>query len=181
MRLHVLDPRVAREIRQSRESVNAGHRDEVWDGEYYVMTDPNNEHQQIAAQLVAILVIMIAFSKLGRVQGGGNISDRDRDWTGNYRIPDVAVYLNDTRAVDRDSHWLGGPDFAVEIVSPDDLSREKLPFYAKVGTREVLIVDRDPWALSSIDSRVRNLLSSAFRSRKIRRRSRAKLCRSRFV
>ncbi len=31
--------------------------------------------------------------------------------------------------------------------SPDDRAREKLAFYAKVGTREVLLVDRDPWAL----------------------------------
>ena len=27
------------------------------------------------------------------------------------------------------------------------MSREKLDFYAKVGTREVLILDRDPWSL----------------------------------
>ncbi|MCH7988662.1 MAG: Uma2 family endonuclease [Planctomycetes bacterium] len=53
---------------------------------------------------------------------------------------DVAVYLNDT-------HWYGGPDFAVEIISPNDRAREKLEFYAKVNTRELLIVDRDPWAL----------------------------------
>ncbi len=51
------------------------------------------------------------------------------------------------RAVNRDTFWYGGPDFAVEIVSKGDRSRKKLPFYAKVGTRELLIVDRKPWAL----------------------------------
>ena len=40
-----------------------------------------------------------------------------------------------------------GPDFAVEILSEGDLARKKLDFYAKVGTREVLIIDRDSWAL----------------------------------
>ena len=49
--------------------------------------------------------------------------------------------------VNRDTHWVGGPDFAVEIVSPGDRSREKLDFYAKVGTRELLLVDRKPWSL----------------------------------
>ena len=30
---------------------------------------------------------------------------------------------------------------------PDDRTRDKLDFYAKVGSREVLVVDRDPWTL----------------------------------
>ena len=57
------------------------------------------------------------------------------------------MFLNNTNAQNRDTHWYGGPDFAVEIVSPFDQSRKKFDFYAGVGTRELLIVDRDPWAL----------------------------------
>jgi len=45
------------------------------------------------------------------------------------------------------THWVGGPDFLVEIVSDDDRSREKLDFYGQIGVRELLIVDRDPWLL----------------------------------
>ena len=59
----------------------------------------------------------------------------------------MAVFLNDTRATNQGTHWFGGPDFAVEIVSPNDRTREKLDFYASVGTRELLIIDRDPWVL----------------------------------
>ena len=55
--------------------------------------------------------------------------------------------MNDTQAENRETHWFGGPNFAVEIVSPLDRTREKLVFYAKVNTRELLIVDRDPWLL----------------------------------
>ena len=36
---------------------------------------------------------------------------------------------------------------AVEIVSPNDGSREKLDFYGKIGTGEVLVLDRAPWKL----------------------------------
>ncbi len=36
---------------------------------------------------------------------------------------------------------------ALEVVSPDDRSRDKLDFYAKAGTGEVLVVDRYPWQL----------------------------------
>ena len=61
--------------------------------------------------------------------------------------PDVCLFRAGNPAEDRGTHWYGGPDFALEIVSPDDRSRDKLDFYAGVGTREVLILDRDPWRM----------------------------------
>jgi Uma2 family endonuclease len=59
----------------------------------------------------------------------------------------VAVRLEGGRAEIRDAYWLGGPDFLVEVVSPDDQTYEKLPFYEEIATREVLVIDRHPWAL----------------------------------
>ena len=81
------------------------------------------------------------------VLSGTNVSDRVRGWEQNYRCPDIAVYLAGTRAKNCHTHWYGGPDFAVEIVSEDDQTRDKIPFYAQVGTRELLVIDRDPWSL----------------------------------
>jgi Uma2 family endonuclease len=78
---------------------------------------------------------------------GVNVSDRQRNWKENYRWPDVAVRLEGGRAEIRDTYWLGGPDFLVEVVSPDDQTYEKLPFYESIATREVLVIDRHPWAL----------------------------------
>jgi Uma2 family endonuclease len=57
------------------------------------------------------------------------------------------VFLPGNPAEDRGSHWFGGPDLAVEITSRFDRSREKFDFYAKVGIRELLLVDRRPWQL----------------------------------
>jgi Uma2 family endonuclease len=57
------------------------------------------------------------------------------------------VVLPGSKAIDRGTHWQGGPDFLVEILSPDDRAREKIPFYGRLGVRELLIVDRDPWGL----------------------------------
>ena len=65
----------------------------------------------------------------------------------NFRGPDVVLYLPGNPAINYGTHWLGGPDFLVEIISPGDLAWDKLEFYAKVNTREVMIVDREPWAL----------------------------------
>ena len=39
----------------------------------------------------------------------------------------------ETRAKNCRTHWLGGPDFAVEIVSEDDRTRDKIPFYSESG------------------------------------------------
>ena len=70
-----------------------------------------------------------------------------KTWQKNYRCPDVAVFLPGNPAEDRQTHWYGGPDFAVEIMSRHDRSREKFDFYFKVGVRELLLVDRRPWRL----------------------------------
>ena len=78
--------------------------------------------------------------KADTIYPGVNISDRD-DWQQNYRIPDIAVYLSGNPAQDRRTHYFGGPDLAVEIVSPNDRTDEKLDFYATVGTRELIVID----------------------------------------
>jgi Uma2 family endonuclease len=108
---------------------------------------PNNEHQSLVSRLTYVLHFVIADSGKGVVFPGCNVSDRPKRWRENYRVPDVAVFLKGTRAVDKNTHWLGGPDLAIEIVSPRDRSRKKLDFYAHAGTRELLLVDRNPWSL----------------------------------
>ncbi len=108
---------------------------------------PNIEHQDIGTGLSTILTIVIGWTGLGKVFQGVNVSDRADDWAQNYRCPDVAVYLNENPARNCGAHWCGGPDFAVEITSPDDRTRDKLDFYAGVGVRELLVLDRQPWSL----------------------------------
>jgi hypothetical protein len=61
--------------------------------------------------------------------------------------PDYAVILNGSGAQNHGTFWTGPIDFAVEIVSRGDRSRRKLPFYSKIGVREVLFVERHPWRL----------------------------------
>ena len=122
--------------------------DEVWGGTTIVPPMPNNEHQTLAFRMGMPLGEVIVVPNLGTVQLGANISDRAQDWTKNYRCPDVIVYLNTNPAINHGTHWEGGPDFLVEILSPGDRALQKLPFYASINTREVLIIDRDPWQLS---------------------------------
>ena len=121
--------------------------DEVWDGRYIVMPNPGNEHQDILFELSLAFGELIKRRGLGRVLPGCNVSDREDDWRQNYRCPDVAVFLNTNPAEDRGSHWLGGPDLAVEIISRGDRARQKLDFYAAVGVRELILIERDPWVI----------------------------------
>ena len=78
---------------------------------------------------------------------GINLSDRADDWEHNYRCPDVAVFLPGNLAEKFEAHYRGPADFLVEIVSPHDNTREKIPFYSALGVRELLIIDRYPWSL----------------------------------
>lgn len=147
MTMIVSNPNVQEEIIAQRQAAGRDRPDEVWEGVYNIMPDPNNEHQDLVGDLTAILKPVVQWQDLWRVFPGCNVSDQTEDWTRNYRCPDVTVYLEGTPAEDRGAYWYGGPDFAVEIISPHDRSREKFDFYAAVGTRELLLIDRDPWAL----------------------------------
>lgn len=144
----VIDPRLEAQLIAERQASGADKFDEVWEGVYVMSPLANDEHQYLVKELTAVLTLVVDWQKLGQTRPGTNISDRKDDWTKNYRCPDVAVFLNDTTAENCGAFWLGGPDFAIEIVSPGDRVLEKLPFYASVQTRELLIIDRDPWTLT---------------------------------
>jgi Uma2 family endonuclease len=130
-----------------RQRWGVDRQDEVWDGVYMVMPDPNNNHQELILKLTFAFVQGLVEIPEARIFPGINVSDRQEEWTKNYRCPDAAVYLPGNPAEDRDSHWFGGPDFAVEIVSKGDRSRDKFGFYARAGVRELLYIERRPWAL----------------------------------
>jgi Uma2 family endonuclease len=143
----VLDPYVERQILADRAGSDGDQYDEVWEGVYVVTPLPNDEHQEIVSALDSILQEVVGWPQLGKVRPGVNLSDREQGWEQNYREPDVAVFLRDTKAVNCGTHWRGAADFLVEIISPGERTRDKLPFYSSLGVVELLIVDRDPWTL----------------------------------
>jgi len=147
MSVLINDRELEEKLRAERQAKGLDRWDEVWEGVYVMPPMPNDEHQEIQAALIGILQHVIKWTGLGEVRGGVNISDREDDWRQNFRCPDVAVFLKGTSARNLQTFWLGGPDFAVEIVSPGDSAWDKLDFYASVGVGELLIIDRLPWKL----------------------------------
>jgi Uma2 family endonuclease len=143
----IQDAELSQKLIAERKRNGLDRWDEVWEGLYVMNPLPNDEHQEIQCRLAYVLVDVIDMPRLGKVRSGVNVSDRETDWDKNYRCPDVVVFLNETKAINHGSFWFGGPDFAIEIASPGDRSREKLAFYGKVATRELLLLDRNPWSL----------------------------------
>ncbi|MCA9247762.1 MAG: Uma2 family endonuclease [Planctomycetales bacterium] len=143
----VSDARLEERLQAERRASGGDRFDEVWEGTYMMNPMPNNEHQQLVMGISAALYDLVCRDNTGDVLPGANVSDRTSDWEHNYRIPDIAVFLKSGTAKNCGAFWHGGPDLAIEIVSPGESSREKIPFYGAVQTGELLIVDRDPWSL----------------------------------
>lgn len=142
------DPMLERDLIARRQATGADKFDEVWEGVYVMASLANDEHQDLVSDLTTVLMIAVDWAGLGKVRPGVNVSDHEVDWQHNYRCPDVVVFLNDTQAKNCGTHWRGGPDLVIEVVSEQDRSRDKLPFYASIAAREVMLIDRKPWSIT---------------------------------
>ena len=143
----ITDPRLEGRLKAERHAWGGDRYDEVWEGTYVMSPLPNIEHQEIVSRLVRILGDVVGWPGQGEVFPGINLSDRGDDWEHDYRAPDVAVFLPGNRAEKWVTHFRGPADFLVEILSPGDRTREKIPFYSRLGVQELLLVDRQPWTL----------------------------------
>lgn len=147
MAILVLDPHKESRIRSLWPDVDDDRWTEVWEGVTVMSPLANNQHQRLASDLTGVIWTVVQQRGLGEVFQGVNLTDRTPNWLENYRNPDVVVFLNGSGAVDHGTHYLGGPDFAVEIISPGEPPQAKFAFYAAIGTREVMLLHRDPWRL----------------------------------
>jgi Uma2 family endonuclease len=143
----ITDPHLEESLKAQRRAWGIDRFDEVWDGVYIIPPPPDVEHQELVSLLVCALHDVVRPPAGGDVFPGLNLSDRAEDWKDNYRCPDVAVFLAGNTAQVFEANICGPADFLVEIVSPDDNSRKKIPFYSRLGVRELLIIDRFPWSL----------------------------------
>jgi Uma2 family endonuclease len=143
----VTDPALENELLERRRASRGDRWDEVWDGVYIMAPLPNIERQKLVQQFTNAISQALDDDPTIDVLPGANVSDRMEDWEHNYRCPDVTIVLPTSRAVNCGAFYFGGPDFVVEIASEYDRSREKFDFYASVGVREFLLVDRNPWQL----------------------------------
>jgi Uma2 family endonuclease len=106
--------------------------DEVWEGEYHMAPYAKFRHGQID-QMVAELLGPLARAAGLVPSGPFNLGSPD-----DFRVPDRGIHRSPT-----DGAWVSTAAIVVEILSPDDETYDKLPFYARRGVDEVLIFDHD--------------------------------------
>ncbi len=133
--VHVTDSELA-----NRRAKGLDRWDEMWEGVLHMTPAPSLEHQRILDELIVFLAAHMKTTGRGTLRSGINVF---REST-NFRIPDLTfVAQGRERIFSADGVRGGGPDAVIEIRSPEDETYDKLPFYAALGTREVIVIDRD--------------------------------------
>lgn len=133
MRTLVLDPLPSQleDLLEHRRRTGVDHHDEVWEGVYHVIPAAGIAHSLVAAQLAGLLG--------ERARANGLVVGTEFNLGGSkddYRVPDLGVHRDPQSAV-----WVPTAAIAVEVLSPDDDTWKKLPFYARQEVDELLIVD----------------------------------------
>lgn len=116
--------------------------DEVWDGVLHMVPPPTSHHQLLGTELIATLVPLARGLGLRVIHEAGLFDPIAGER--NYRQPDVMV-IDPARISRRGIE--GRAELVIEILSPDDESRQKLPFYAKHGTQEVWLIEPETRAV----------------------------------
>ena len=133
MRAVVLDPPTAglNELLERRRRSGLDRLDEVWEGVLHMVPAPSYGHGDLESQLHRILGPPARRASLTMI-GQSNLGEGEHD----FRVPDGALHRPGASGT-----WQPTAALVIEIISPDDESWEKLPFYATHHVDEVLIVD----------------------------------------
>ncbi|HLH24176.1 MAG TPA: Uma2 family endonuclease [Chloroflexota bacterium] len=121
-----------------------GQRHELVRGELRTMAPPGFEHGGVTLRCGSSLLIHVDAHQLGKVvTDAGFLLATDPDIV---RLPDVAFVTRERAdAAGRvRGFWVGAPDLAIEIISPNDLYGEvdeKVADYLEYGTRLVLVAN----------------------------------------
>jgi Uma2 family endonuclease len=115
---------------ESRRRTGADRRDEIWDGDYHMNPAPRKRHGRLVHQLGVLL------DPYARRAALFPTADFNLGVPNDYRIPDGGLHRDDDDAI-----YVDTAAMAIEILSPDDETWDKVPFYAAHGVDEVVVVD----------------------------------------
>jgi len=117
---------------ERRRQAGADRLDEVWQGVHHMVPGPSIEHADISQQLAELLGPPARAAGLRPTVSEFNLGESEHD----FRVPDGGLHRPGATGV-----WHATAALVVEILSPDDETLQKLPFYAAHHVEEVLIVD----------------------------------------
>ncbi len=117
---------------ERRRRAGVDRLDEVWQGVRHMVPGPSFEHARVSQQLAELLGPPARAAGLLATMSEFNLGESEHD----FRVPDGGLHRPGAAGV-----WLPTAALVVEILSPDDETRQKLPFYAAHHVDEILIVD----------------------------------------
>jgi Uma2 family endonuclease len=117
---------------ERRHRAGADRLDEVWQGVRHMVPGPSIEHADISQQLAELLGPLARAAGLRPTMSEFNLGDSERD----FRVPDGGLHRPGAAGV-----WHATAALVVEILSADDETWQKLPFFAAHQVDEVLVID----------------------------------------
>lgn len=130
---------VPSEFLDQRRSYGRDKRDEVWDGVLHMVPPARTNHVDIQQRLSFVLKAIAERRGLRAYFEMGLFDPAVPEYE-NYRVPDLSVVAPkhvSKRGIE------GRAELVIEVLSPNDESREKVPFYERMGVREVWLLDRE--------------------------------------
>jgi hypothetical protein len=127
-----IPPRELGELLERRRRAGIDRLDEVWEGVHHVVPGPSIEHADISQQLAELLGPPARAAGLRPTISEFNLGASEHD----FRVPDGGLHRPGASGA-----WHATAALVVEILSPDDETWQKLPFFADHHVDEVLIVD----------------------------------------
>jgi Uma2 family endonuclease len=106
-------------------------RDEMWDGVLHMVPPAGDRHQELGAAFLLTVAPPAQSRGLASRYETGLFRAED-----DFRVPDL-LFRRPDQGSDRGAE---GAELVVDIRSPNDETYVKLPFYAEVGVREVLVL-----------------------------------------
>ena len=133
---------VSPEDLERRRKLGLDRWDEMWEGVLHMAPAPNVSHQRMQRDLGGFLNALVTRKHRGEVLSGVNVFN-DAAVEPDYRIPDHSFVSTERESLIQDNGIHGAPDAVIEIRSPGDESYAKLSWFAKLGVREAILIDRD--------------------------------------
>jgi Uma2 family endonuclease len=117
------------QLLERRRRSGADRLDEVWEGRYVVAPDPHSSHGVVQGEMYSLLK-QAARGLDARAAQTFNLGRPD-----DFGIPDAGLLTGPAGV------WHDTAPLVVEVLSPDDMTFEKLAFYTAHGVRELLVLD----------------------------------------
>ncbi len=115
---------------ERRKRLGQDRKDEVWEGVLHMVQAPAHRHATLAAQIKALLREPASAAGL-EVTDDFNLGDSKDD----FRVPDGGLHRPGAAEM-----WHPTAALVLKILSPDDETWQKLPFYAAHHVDELLIL-----------------------------------------